>query len=136
MLKNNMHRLLIIAEMLVLALPTSLFCLFFGLALLISSWFSLHSLVLPITLFTVFGMAGIIGLWAIALLYLLNRPIRQAWWNAAYLGVAVSLVSLPLAISVWLGQELPDVLLVISAGVFGSPLLIPLGHFVWIYRNR
>lgn len=138
---ESVHRFLIVAEMLLLALPTSVVCLFFSVALLVTLGFpwSLEDLV--IMHFVLIGTLGILGLWRMAVAYLRNRETwfdhegaLLWWWRAACLGAGLAAVSWLLLSLLAVGWDLPEWTVVVALGVFGSPLLIPFFHLVYLRR--
>ncbi|MGQ4878536.1 hypothetical protein ACOJCM_08185 [Billgrantia sp. LNSP4103-1] len=129
------HRILIVVEMFVLALPVSLFCLFFGLALLSTVGFYWGVKELAIMLFVFAGFLGIVGLWRVAAIYLARRQQSTWWWRAACVGaglVAVSLILFCLRVSGW---DSPEWVIIIALGVFASPLLVPFFHLAYLLRT-
>ncbi|MCE8033174.1 hypothetical protein EKK97_03970 [Billgrantia tianxiuensis] len=129
------HKILIVAEMLLLALPVSVFCLFFGLALLMTVGFPWGLEELAIMLFAVVGMLGIVGLWCAAVTYLARRARSIWWWRAACAGAGLVTVSLMLFCLIAFGWELPEWGIIIALGVFASPLLVPFFHLAYLQRT-
>ncbi|QTP57834.1 hypothetical protein HNO53_03285 [Billgrantia antri] len=132
MRKESLHRILIVAEMLLLALPVSLFCLLAGLALLSTVGFYWGVEELAIMLFVFVGFMGIVGLWCVAMAYLARRPRLTWWWRAASLGAGLVSVSLMLFCLVAFGWELPEWGIIVALGVFASPLLVPFLHLTYL----
>lgn len=129
------HKILIVAEMLLLALPVSVFCLFFSFALLITVGFPWGPEELAIMLFVLVGMLGIVGLWCAAITYLARRTQSLWWWRAACMGAGLVSVSLMLFCLIAFGWELPEWGVIIALGVFASPLLVPFLHLAYLLRT-
>lgn len=139
--RESVHRILITAEMLLLALPASVVCLFSGLALLMTVGFPWGLEGTVFILFVFIGTLGIAGLWRVASAYLLRRqergpmaPALTWWWRAACMGaglVAVSLVAFSLLVS---GLELPEWVVIVALGIFASPMLVPFLHLAYLLR--
>ncbi|UYG04453.1 hypothetical protein OCT51_03585 [Halomonas sp. LR3S48] len=129
------HRILIVAEMLLLALPVSVFCLFFGLTLLMTVGFSWGLEEIAIMLFVLVGTLGIVGLWCAAITYLARRTRSLWWWRAACMGAGLVSVSLILFCLIAFGWERPEWVVIIALGVFASPLLIPFLHLAYLLRT-
>lgn len=133
--RELIHRILIVAEMLVLALPVSLFCLFCGLALLSTVGFYWGVEEVAIMLFVFVGLLGIVGLWCVAITYLSRRTQLLWWWRAACMGAGLVSVSLMLFCLITFGWELPEWGVIIALGVFASPLLVPFLHLAYLLRT-
>ncbi|WP_162623024.1 hypothetical protein [Billgrantia lactosivorans] len=129
------HRILLCAEMVLLALPVSMFCLVFGLGLLMTVGFSWGLEELAIMLFVFVGFLGIVGLWCAAITYLAQRARFLWWWRAACMGAGLVNVSLVLFCLVAFGWELPEWGIIIALGVFASPLLVPFLHLAYLQRT-
>ncbi len=129
------HRILIAVEMLLLALPASVICLFFGLALLMTVGFPWGLEELVIMLFVFIGTLGIVGLWCAAVTYLARRARFIWWWRAACMGAGLVTVSLMLFSPIALGWEPPEWVTIVALGVFASPLLVPFLHLAYLLRT-
>ncbi|MDI5986466.1 hypothetical protein QLQ85_16865 [Halomonas sp. M4R5S39] len=129
------HRILIAVEMLLLALPASVICLFFGLALLMTVGFPWGLEELVIMLFVFIGTLGIVGLWCAAVTYLARRARFIWWWRAACMGAGLVTVSLMLFSPIAFGWEPPEWVTIIALGVFASPLLVPFLHLAYLLRT-
>lgn len=129
------HRILIVIEMFLLALPVSVFCLFFGLAILATVGLPWGVEELAIMHFVLAGTLGIVGLWCAAVTYLARRPWFIWWWRAACMGAVLVAVSLGLLGLFALGWNPPEWAKIIALGVFASPLLVPFLHLAYLYRT-
>lgn len=129
------HRILIAAEMLLLALPASVICLLFGLALLSTVGLSWGLEELTIMPFVLIGTLGIVGLWCVAVTYLARRPRSIWWWRAACMGAGLVVVSLVLLCLIAAGWDLPEWVIIVALGVFASPLLVPFLHLAYLLRT-
>ena len=130
--KARIHRWLIVAEMLLLALPVSAFCLVFGLGLLLTVGFPWGVEEVAIILFVFVGSLGIAGLWCVAVTFLLRRERSLWWWRAACAGVGLTLVSLVLSGLLSLDWEPAEWVIIVALGIFASPLLIPFFHLRYL----
>ncbi|MCE9665646.1 hypothetical protein LY622_19675 [Halomonas sp. M5N1S17] len=140
--RESVHRMLIAVEMLLLALPTSVVCLFSSVALFVTLGFPWSLMDLAVMHFVLIGTLGILGLWRVAVAYLWNRATwldhESAlfwWWRAACLGAGLAGVSLVLFSLLALGWDSPEWVIIIALGVFGSPLLVPFLHLVYLQRT-
>lgn len=129
------HRILIAVEMLLLALPASVICLLFGLALLSTVGFPWGLEELTIMHFVLIGTLGIAGLWCVAVTYLARRPRSIWWWRAACMGAGLVTVSLMLFCPIAFGWEPPEWVVIVALGVFASPLLVPFLHLAYLLRT-
>ena len=136
--RESVHRILIAAELLVLALPASLFCLFFSLALLMTVGFPWGLEELAILHFLLLGYLGIFGLWRLAITYLwhCDEGLIGAlwWWQAACLGAGLLSVSLLLVGLIEAGWAAPEGVIIVATGSFASPLLVPFLHLAYLRR--
>ncbi|EWG98427.1 hypothetical protein [Halomonas sp. BC04] len=139
--KESVHRILVAVEMLLLALPASVVCLFSGLALLLTVGFPWGLEGTVFLLFVFIGGLSIVGLWRVASAYLLRRqergPITPAliwWWRAACMGAGLVAVSAMLfCLLVW-GLDLPEWVIVVAFGIVASPMLVPFLHLAYLLR--
>jgi hypothetical protein len=133
--RESFHRILIIVEMVLLALPVSLFCLFFGLALMATMGFPWGVEELAIMHFVLVGTLGIVGLWCVTLSYLTQRRQPIWWWRAACMGAGLVGVSLGLFCLLALGWNPPEWVKIIALGIFATPLLVPFLHFAYLRQT-
>lgn len=133
------HRLLLATEMLLLALPITLFCGLLGIIVVLVNAFPWWEQVVVIH-FVLLGLVGMAGLWRVAVAHVWPRYKEQPpvydvwWWRAACLGAGVVGVSLLLFIAIVLGWESPEWVVVIAAGVYATPLWVPFLHIVYWRR--
>ncbi|MCE8039567.1 MAG: hypothetical protein ACXIU5_07765 [Halomonadaceae bacterium] len=130
--RDRLQRGLVVAEMLLLALPVSAFCLVFGLGLLLTVGFPWGMQEVAIILFVFVGTLGIAGLWCVAVAFLLRRESSLWWWRAASAGAGLTLVSLVLVGLLTLGWEPAEWVIIVALGIFASPLLIPFLHLRYL----
>ncbi|MBA2780676.1 hypothetical protein [Billgrantia kenyensis] len=134
--RERIHWVLIVAEMLLLALPVSAFCFVFGLGLLLTVGFPWGMQEVAIILFVFVGTLGIAGLWCVAVAFLLRRERSLWWWRVACAGAGLTLVSLVLSGLLSLGWEPAEWVIIVALGIFASPLLIPFLHLGYLCRSR
>lgn len=132
------HRLLLAAEMLLLALPITLLCGLLGVGVVLANAFPWWEQMLVIH-FVLLGLVGVAGLWRVALATIWpsqqQRPVYNAWWwHAACLGAGLLGVSLLLYGLIALGSESPEWVVVMATGVYTMPLLVPFLHVAYCRR--
>ncbi|SDN67701.1 hypothetical protein [Vreelandella arcis] len=132
------HRLLLAAEMLLLALPITLLCGLLGVGVVLANAFPWWEQMLVIH-FVLLGLVGMAGLWRVALATIWpsqqQRPAYNAWWwHAACLGAGLLGVSLLLYGLIALGWEPPEWVVVMATGVYTMPLLVPFLHVAYCRR--
>lgn len=134
-----LHRLLLAAEMLLVALPLTLLCLLFGVGVVVSNAFAWWAQLIVVH-FVLLGMVGMAGLWRAAVAHVWPRYKEQPpvydmwWWRAACLGAGVVGVSLLLCLPIILSWNAPPLVVVIATGVFAMPLLVPFFHIAYLRR--
>ncbi|MBD3894706.1 hypothetical protein IEI94_02395 [Halomonas sp. ML-15] len=137
--RDVVHRILIAAEMLLLALPASAICVFFSLALLSTVGFPWDFEALLIMHFVLLGNLGIVGLWRSAIAYLWHRGAGLGallwWWRAACLGAGLACVSLLLSELLVAGWQAPEIVAIVATGSLASPLLVPFLHLACLRRG-
>ncbi|MBZ0329707.1 hypothetical protein KZO25_05160 [Halomonas sp. ANAO-440] len=129
-------------EMLVLALPASVVCLFSSVVLFLTLGFPWSLMDLVVMHFVLIGMLGILGLWRVAVACIWNRQTwvdhEEAlywWWRAACLGAGLVGVSQAMFVLLGLGWDAPEWAIIIALGIVASPLLIPFCHLVYLRRS-
>ncbi|MCC5883813.1 MAG: hypothetical protein JJU25_14425 [Halomonas sp.] len=132
MTKEGIHRGLILAEMLLLALPVSVICLFLGLVLLLTVGFPWGVEEVAIMLFVLIGTLGIVGLWNVAIAFLKWRECSLWWWRAACGGAGLVVVATLLVVPLSLGWEPAEWITVVALGILASPLLVPFIHLFYL----
>ncbi len=89
--------------------------------------------------FVLLGLVGMAGLWRAALATIWPRQQQRLvynawWWHAACLGAGLLGVSLLLYGLIALGWEPPEWVVVMAAGVYTTPLLVPFLHVAYCRR--
>lgn len=134
MTRMLLHRLLLAAEMLLLALPITLLCGLLGVGVVLANAFPWWEQVVVIH-FVLLGLVGMAGLWRVALAIIWPRqqwPVYSAWWwRAACLGAVLLGFSLLLYSFIALGWEPPEWVVVMAAGIYTMPLLVPFLHIAY-----
>lgn len=132
------HRLLLAAEMLLLALPITLLCGLLGVGVVLANAFPWWEQMLVIH-FVLLGLVGMAGLWRVALATI--WPLQQHppvyskwWWRTACLGAGLLGISLLLYGLIVLGWVPPEWVVVMAAGVYTTPLLVPFLHVAYCRR--
>ncbi|PAU76137.1 hypothetical protein [Halomonas salipaludis] len=139
MTRDSVHQILIAAELFLLALPVSVICMLFSLALLFTVSFPWSLEALLIIHFVLIGNLGIVGLWWVAVAYLrypgagLKKP--QWEWRAACLGAGLVSVSLLLLGLIVAGWQAPEAAVIVATGSLASPLLVPFLHLACLRRT-
>ncbi len=139
MSRERIHRMLIVTEMLVLALPTSAICVFFSLALMLTVSFPWGFAELAFMHWVLLCQLGIFGLWRLAIAYLWHRQAGLSatlwWWRAACMGAILLGVSLLLLGLIVAGWEVPESVIILAMGSLASPLLVPFVHLTYLRRT-
>ncbi|KPQ26460.1 hypothetical protein [Halomonas sp. HL-93] len=131
------HRMLLAAEMLLLALPITLLCGLLGVGVVLANAFPWWEQIVVIH-FVLLGLVGMAGLWRVALATTWprqQRPVYSAWWwRAACLGAGLLGVPLLLYGLILLGWEPAEWVVVMAAGVYTMPLLVSFLHVAYCRR--
>ncbi len=132
----NGHRLAVAAESVLLGLPTTLFFLIFGPLMATGLFQEFSGFGLTMLLVIILSAMALFCFWRVAFAFVFGRgPVGRTWWWGTSIGVLLVLGSAVVVASGTLGLEVPEALVPLAFGAYGTPILVPLIH-MWLVREQ